>query len=139
MYSDDKRMLTSTAVNVEFPVTKTSQLYVCVTIDLQTNKANTKDFTVPTINGLVVTCAVNGATSLYLDSTCIYLDKSKCSAANGGSNSNTNDEDDGLSDGGIAGIVIGSVGFAGIVAAGGFFLYKRMLKIKGEQSKAKYV
>ena len=123
---------------MDFPVTKASQLYVCVTIDLQTNKAS-KTFTVPTINGLVVTCAVNGATSLYLDSTCIYLDKSKCAAANGGPNSNTNDEDDGLSDGGIAGIVIGSVGFAGIVAAGGFFLYKRMLKIKGEQNKAKYV
>ena len=129
-------MLASTAVNVEFPVTKASQLYVCVTIDLQTNKASTKDFTVPTINGLVVTCAVNGATSLYLDSTCIYLDKSKCAAAN---SANTDDEDDGLSDGGIAGIVIGSVAFAGFVAAGGFFLYKRMLKMKGEQSKAKYV
>ena len=125
----------TTTAKVDFPVTKASQLYVCVSIDLQTNKASTT-FTVPTINGLVVTCAVNGPTSLYLDSTCIYLDKSKCSAA---ANNNTGNEDDGLSGGAIAGIVIGSIAFAGFVAAGGFFLYKRMLKIKGEHNKAKYV
>jgi len=62
----------------------------------------------------------------YLDTTCVYLDQSKCSS----------DSDDGLSAGGIAGIVIGSVAFAGIVGAGGFFLYKHVLKKK--QSLAKF-
>jgi len=81
-------------------------------------------------DGTTATCALSsaGSTSLYLDTTCVYLNKSKCSSSS--------DDDNGLSDGGIAGIVIGSVVFAGIVGAGCFFLYKHMLKKK--QSLTKY-
>lgn len=79
-------------------------------------------------NGLTATCTVNGATSLFLDSTCIYLDKSKCPSnnQNNTSNNNSSSSDDGLSAGGIVGIVIGSIAFAAIVGVGSFFLYKRL-------------
>lgn len=70
-----------------------------------------------------------------MDSTCIFLDKSKCE----GSSSNQENDDDGLSAGGIVGIVIGSVAFAAILGAGSFFLYKRHLKKQSESKGAKYI
>jgi hypothetical protein len=70
-----------------------------------------------------------------LDSTCLFLDKSKCG---GSSSSNQESEDDGLSAGGIVGIVIGSVAFAAIVGAGSFFLHKKFLQKKAETKEAKY-
>jgi len=79
-------------------------------------------------------CPVNGATSLFLDSTCIFLDKSKCK----GSSTNQESEDNGLSAGGIVGIVIGSVAFAAIVGAGSFFLHKKILQKKAESKEVKY-
>ena len=88
-------------------------------------------------DGTTATCALSsaGSTSLYLDTTCVYLNPSKCSSNSSGGGSSSSD-DDGLSAGGIVGIVIGSIAFAGIVGVGCFFLYKHLLKKK--QSSVKY-
>jgi len=106
-------------------VTTASTNYVCLSYNLETNAVSGN--TTPTIsnNGLSITCTVNGSTSIFLDSTCIYLDKSKCSSNQDNSGS-SGDSDDGLSAGGIVGIVIGSIAFAAIVGVGSFFLYKRL-------------
>jgi len=62
-----------------------------------------------------------GSNSLYLDTTCLYLDSSKCA-------SSSDDTDGDLSAGAIVGIVIGSVAFAVIVGVGSFFLTKHLFK-----------
>jgi len=92
--------------------------------DLKTNEVLSSSNATINSDGTFATCVLSstGSTSLYLDTTCLYLDSSKCF-----SSSNDSDDDD-LNAGAIVGIVIGSVAFASIVGVGCFFLYKHLFK-----------
>ena len=91
--------------------------------DLKTNEVTSSSNATINSDGTLATCVLSstGSTSLYLDTTCLYLDSSKCL-------SGSDDSDDDLNAGAIVGIVIGSVAFAAIVGVGCFFLYKHLFK-----------
>jgi len=94
--------------------------------DLKTNEFLSSSKATINSDGTLVTCMLSseGSNSLYLDTTCLYLDSSKCAS----SSSSSNDTDEDLSAGAIVGIVIGSVAFAVIVGVGSFFLTKHLFK-----------
>jgi len=128
---------------VDFPVTQVSQNYVCLTNNLETNEISTHNPATINPDGTTVRCthSTSDSTSLFLDTTCLYLDPSKCTSNNGQINNNNNSSNNnnnnifdnstsgGLSTGGIIGIVIGSIAFALIIGIScSYFIYKYLLR-----------
>jgi len=107
-------------------VTEASSKYVCLNYNLETSEI-VGTFTVPVVsdNGLTMTCEVNEATQLFLDSSCVFLDKSKCNTSE-----ERNDGSNGISTGAIIGIVVGALAGSILISIGGFLLYKKFTKIR---------
>jgi len=105
--------------------------YVCLTYDLSTNIVTENTPAKLSADGLTARCTLNkGPSSLYLDTTCLYIDKSYCLY------STPFFEDEGLNAGGISGIVTGSVALAMILGGGAFFLIKHLINFKIYQQKS---
>jgi len=85
-----------------------------------------------------MTCDVSGATQLFLDSSCVYLDKSKCATSSGPTPTpEEKDGSSGISTGAVIGIVIGAVAGSLISAVGGYFLYKKFAKTRATNYEVK--
>jgi len=120
------RMLTATRIfTVDFNVSEASSKYICLNYNLETS-AVVSTFTIPVVsdNGLTMTCEINGATQLFLDSSCAYLDKSKCTTPE------EKDDSSGISTGAVIGIVLGAVAGSILFSISGFLLYKKLTKIR---------
>lgn len=117
---------------VDFTVTEASSRYICFNYNLETSEI-IGTFTIPVLsgNGFTVTCEVNGATQLFLDSSCVYLDKSKCITPSPSSTPEEKDDgSSGISTGAIIGIVVGAIAGSILISISGFLLYKKYSKIR---------
>jgi len=129
---------------VDFTVTEASSKYICLNYDLETSEVVCPfSFPIASNNGLKMTCIINGATQLFLDSSDVFLGRSDClpppapTPSSTASSSSTPAEKDGgsssssgISLGAIIGIVIGAVAGSILISVGGYILYKKFAKTK---------
>lgn len=99
----------------EYTVDEPNSKYACVNFDNPDSLTGEKPFS---ISGNKYTCKYTGSIQLMLDTECKYL-KPECS------NGESDENDNGLSGGAIAGIVIGSVVFACFVVLGAYYFIKK--------------